>query len=143
MELITEGIVLFDVEATGKEDVIEQLADAMAADGRLVDRDQYVADVLKREEEFSTSIGFGVATPHAKADSVATPSLGYARLAKPMMWDEDEVDTIFQIAVPLADAGERHLQILAQISRHLIHADFRERLAAATTAAEVIALVNE
>lgn len=143
MELMSEALVLFDVKASKKEDVITALADAMAGDGRLNDRDQYVADVLKREEEFSTSIGFGVATPHAKADSVATPSLGYARLAEPMMWDDDEVDTIFQIAVPLADAGERHLQILAQISRHLIHADFRERLAAAKTAAEVIALVNE
>lgn len=143
MELIDEGLVTLGLEASTKEEVVNALADAMAAEGRLADRCGYVADVFKREEEFSTSIGFGVATPHAKSDNVKVASLAYARLAKPMTWGEDQVDSIFQIAVPMAEAGERHLQILAQISRHLIHEDFRERLSRAADPSEVIALLNE
>ena len=60
-----------------------------------------------------------------------------------MSWDGDEVSMIFQIAVPMADAGERHLQILASVSRHLIHEDFWERLASVKTPEEVIALMAE
>lgn len=143
MELIDEGLIILGLEASTKEEVVNALVSAMDAEGRLVDRAGYVADVFRREEEFSTSIGFGVATPHAKSDNVRVASLAYARLAKPMTWGEDEVDAIFQIAVPMADAGERHLQILAQISRHLIHEDFRERLAKVTSPSEVITLLNE
>lgn len=143
MELIDEGLVHLDVEASTKEEVISLLADSLDCEGRLEDRDQYVLDVLDREKEFSTSIGFGVATPHAKADSVRVASLGFARLARPLLWGEDEVSMVFQIAVPLAEAGERHLQILASISRRLIHEDFRTRLAAAKTAKEVLELLAE
>lgn len=143
MELIDEGLVRLNVEASTKEEVIGLLADAMDGEGRLLDRDQYVADVFAREEEFTTSIGFSVATPHAKSDSVKVASLAYAKLSHPMTWSDDEVSMIFQIAVPLAEAGERHLQILASISRHLIHKDFRERLSGAQTAAEVLELMSE
>jgi PTS system fructose-specific IIA component len=143
MELMSEALVLLDRDCSTKEEVVNAIADAMEADGRLIDRDGYVRDVFKREEEFSTSIGFGVATPHAKSDTVRVASLAYMRLVHPMTWGEDEVDTIFQIAVPMADAGERHLQILASVSRHLIHEEFRAKLAAAKTPAEVIALMDE
>ena len=143
MELIDEQLVVLDADCTTKEEVVNLMADAMDGVGRLCDRDAYVSDVFKREEEFSTSIGFGVATPHAKSDAVRVASLGFVRLAKPMSWDGDEVSMIFQIAVPMADAGERHLQILASVSRHLIHEDFRERLASVKTPEEVIALMAE
>jgi fructose-specific phosphotransferase system IIA component len=143
MNLIDTNLVMFDVPAKTKEEVIRTIAEAMDKDGRLLDVDGYIADVFAREEEFTTSIGFGVATPHAKSEHVAEPSLGYMRLREPMYWGEDQVDTIFQIAVPKESAEELHLKILANVSRHLIHEDFRERLSRAQDPNEVIAMLNE
>lgn len=144
MELMTKGIVLFDVEASTKEDIISKMAQAMDAEGRLNDRENYIADVLKREDEFSTAVGFLVATPHAKSTSVKCASLGFMHLAKRIQWDEDEeVELVFQIAVPEAEAGNRHLEILANVSRHLLHEEFREQLMKAASAEEVIRLMEE
>ena len=142
MDLMSASTVVLDAACKTKEDVVALMADAMDADGRLVDRDAYVGAVFQREEEFSTAIGFGVATPHAKTDAVRVASLGFVRLAEPMPWDGEEVSMVFQIAVPMADAGDRHLQIMAQVSRHLIHEDFRQRLASAQTPEEVVALMG-
>ncbi|MBY4797213.1 fructose PTS transporter subunit IIA [Collinsella sp. AGMB00827] len=142
MELMTPDLVLFDLQATSKEDVIRALAHAMDASNRLSDLEAYVADVFAREAMGTTALGFRVATPHAKSEAVSVASLGFAHLAHPIDWDGEQVDLVFQIAVPLAEAGDRHLVILAQLARQLIHADFRERLASTSAPAEVVDLVG-
>ena len=48
-ELIANDIILFDLEAETKQEIIEKLTDAMDKDGRLEDKDKYMADVLARE----------------------------------------------------------------------------------------------
>ena len=85
-ELIANDIILFDLEAETKQEIIEKLTDAMDKDGRLEDKDKYMADVLAREESSSTAIGFETATPHAKSTSVKEPSLAFARLKHPIKW---------------------------------------------------------
>lgn len=142
MELMNPGLVLFGLEAADKGDVIRALADAMQAAGRLSNRDEYIGDVLAREAAGSTALGFRVATPHAKSSAVQVASLAFARLDHPIDWDGEQVDLVFQIAVPIAEAGDRHLVILAQLARKLIHADFRESLAGSETPEQVIDLVD-
>ena len=111
----------------------------MDKDDRLIDKEGYVADVLAREASSSTAVGFSVATPHSKSVHVKEPSLAFVRLAKPMKWDDsEEVDMVFQIGVPSPGQGDRHLEILAGLFRKVMHDDFREQLANAKTADEVI-----
>lgn len=117
MELMNEGLIVFDKEA-------------------------YVADVLKREEGAPTSIGFLIATPHAKSVHVKEPSLAFARLKDPVQWADEEVQMVFQIAVPDPEQGDRHLEILAKLSRKIIHDDFRDQLMKVTKEKEVLELVQ-
>ena len=142
-ELMNEAIVMFDVEANSAEEVIRLIADAMDKDDRLIDKEGYVADVLAREASSSTAVGFSVATHHSKSVHVKEPSLAFVRLAKPMKWDDsEEVDMVFQIGVPSPGQGDRHLEILAGLFRKVMHDDFREQLANAKTADEVINLIG-
>lgn len=141
-ELINNKIVLFDVEAVNKEEVIRLIAEAMDKDGRLIDQEGYIEDVLKREATSSTAIGFSTATPHAKSVSVKEPSLAFVRLKNPMKWDDEEVTMIFQIAVPSPGQGDRHLEILAQLFRNLVYDEFRDKLCAAKNQQEVVDLLK-
>ncbi|MFQ9516272.1 MAG: PTS sugar transporter subunit IIA [Eubacterium sp.] len=142
-ELMSNEIVMFDVEADSAEEVIRMIADAMEADHRLIDKEGYIADVMKREESSSTAVGFSVATPHSKSVHVKEPSLAFARLKKKMKWiDSEEVEIIFQIGVPSPGTGDRHLEILAGLFRKIMHDDFREQLAKAETADEIIRLIG-
>lgn len=142
-ELINTNIVLFDVDATEKEQVIRLIADAMDKDGRIIDKEGYIQDVLKREATSSTAIGFSTATPHAKSVSVKEPSLAFIRLKNPMQWDEEEVTMVFQIAVPSPGQGDRHLEILAKLFRNLVYDEFRDKLSAAKSEQEIVDLLKE
>lgn len=142
-ELMSKEIVMFDVEAGSAEEVIRIIADAMEADGRLIDKEGYIADVMKREASSSTAVGFSVATPHSKSTHVQEPSLAFVRLKNKIKWDDTEdVDMVFQIGVPSPGQGDRHLEILAGLFRKIVHDDFREQLAALKTADEVINLIG-
>lgn len=46
---MSKEIVMFDVDAKDRNEVINLIADAMDKDGRLIDKEGYVADVMKRE----------------------------------------------------------------------------------------------
>lgn len=142
MELMNEGLVVFDLEAGSKEEVVTKIAEVMDRQGRLRDKEGYVADVIKREEGAPTSIGFLIATPHAKSIHVKEPSLAVARLKEPVQWADEQVQIVFQIAVPDPGQGEKHLEILAGISRKIIHDDFRESLMKAENENQVLELVQ-
>lgn len=142
MELMNEKLVLFDLEAESKEEVVAEIAGRMEVQGRLKDKKGYVIDVLKREEGAPTSIGFLIATPHAKSVHVKESSLAFARLKKPIEWEGEDVQLVFQIAVPDPGQGEKHLEILAKLSRKIIHEDFRESLMKAANEKEILSLVS-
>lgn len=127
-ELINLNLVQFDVEANSADEVIEYVADLLEEDGRLLDKEQYIADVKKREASDSTVIGFGAATPHAKSMGVQDASLTFIRLKNPIQWAGEEVSMVFQIAASAEGQVERHLEILAQLFRKLIYDDFRDQL---------------
>ena len=135
-DLMSKEIVMFDVDAKDRDEVINLIADA-------IDKEGYVADVMKREAGSSTAVGFSVATPHSKSVHVKEPSLAFVRLSHPMKWDDsEEVELVFQIGVPSPGQGDRHLEILAGLFRKVMHDDFREKLFSAKTADEVIELIG-
>lgn len=142
-ELINKNLVVFDAKAETAEDVIKMIAGLMEKEDRLTDIEGYIADVFKREKSSSTAIGFCVATPHAKSEHVKEPTLAFVRLKNKIKWDGVEsAQMIFQIGVPSPGQGNRHLEILAALFRKIIHDDFREKLAAANSAEEVIELIG-
>lgn len=128
-KLISRDMIVLDMEASSKDEVIEKLARIIEKQGRLIDFDEYLAQVHRREEEFPTSVGFGVSIPHGKCEAVRDAAVAFARLKNPVQWSADEeVRYVFLLAVPEKEAGNTHLQILAQLSRKIMREEFRERL---------------
>jgi PTS system fructose-specific IIA component len=120
-KIITETLIGLDIELPDKAAVIEQVANLLAADGRLTDRELYIKDVYAREEIVPTGIGNLIAIPHARSAGVATPSLVFVRLTEPIRWnDEEEARLIFGIAVPEANVDNLHLKILSNVAKKLL-----------------------
>lgn len=141
--LIEKDLIILNLEETNKEDVIKKLAALADAKGRVSDLEAYVKAVLKREEEYSTAVGFGVAIPHGKTDAISKPVLMYGRV-KGIDWkalDNEPVYNVFMIGVPESDAGNVHLKILAKLSRKLMKEDFREALREASSEDQLIELL--
>lgn len=129
-EMFSSSRTIFDMKAKTKAEAINELIEVLAADGKITDKEVFTQAVLKREEEFSTGIGFGIAIPHGKSNAVTTASIVFGRSKTGVDYesmDEKPAYLFFLIAVP-EKSDDTHLRALGEISRRLMHADIREKL---------------
>ncbi len=139
-QLLTPELILFDLKSTAKAEVLSELVTVLDNAGYLSDRAQFEAAAWKREQEYSTGIGMGIAIPHAKDASVRKAALVFGRSvggADYQSMDGTPSHLFFLIAVP-ADANDTHLAILSHLSRRLMHQAVRDRLMSASSYADVI-----
>ncbi|KRQ86156.1 PTS system fructose-specific EIIABC component [Caloramator mitchellensis] len=142
--MFSENRMSFNLKAKTKADVLEELISILDNDGKLKNKEAFIKAVLKREEEFSTGIGMGIAIPHGKDSSVIEPCLTFG-ISKEGI-DFDSLDgkpahIFFLISVP-EESSDTHLQILSYVSRKLMHEDVRQRLLNAMTFEEVVNAFN-
>lgn len=143
---LTERTVRPRLVASGKEAAIREMAELLAASGKVTDVEGLVRAALAREELGTTGLGEEIAVPHAKTDAVSAPVVGFARSAEGVEWgalDGTRARLVFMIAVPVADAGDEHLRLLAMLSRKLMDPAFRERLLAAEERGEIVEALRE
>ncbi|MDD6467377.1 MAG: PTS sugar transporter subunit IIA [Erysipelotrichaceae bacterium] len=128
MDLINDNLILLNSDCSNKDETITLLANTLNEQNRLFDKDQYIKDVYNREEELPTSMGLGIAIPHAQSIGVSKTSLVFIRTKSPILWNNDEVRMIFGIAVPKENKDNEHLKILSKLARKLMDEDFRAQL---------------
>lgn len=144
-ELLREENMTLKLQATERVEAIKELAELLYNSGSISDKEEILQAALKREEEFSTGIGFMVAIPHAKSRCVEKASIAYGFSEQGVEWpSEDDVNPkmIFFIVVPETALND-HLRLLAQIARKLIHSEVREKIINARTYEEVITAFDD
>lgn len=130
-KLLSENCIVFDINAAEKNDVLMTLVKELHVAGKITDVKEFYEDVLAREAIAPTFVGFDMGLPHGKTDHVLEASVCFGRTKNPVVWNEDGGDTadlIIMIAVPVSEAGDTHMKILANLSRKLMHEEFRESL---------------
>jgi len=143
-KVITADLIELDVELHNKFDVINYIVKKMDVLHRTTDKSKLLEDIFLREKEGPTSMGLGVAIPHAQTDSVTAPSVIFIRLKKDIDWNDDSnIRLIFGICVPTSNSDNQHLKILAKISRNLLNEDFRSQLLTANTSEECEKILNK
>lgn len=148
MSIVTAETIILKLDARDKQDALKQLAQRIDKAGRLTDGglESFMQALIKRESEFSTAVGYDYAIPHGKSDAVSAPAVAFARLTRPLLWDEEEEDwakNLFMIAVPAASAGDEHMKILTRLATAIIDDDFREKIDRANDESEIISIINE
>ena len=145
-DLLNPKSIALGVSApASKEAAIRLLADYMEKGGNLSDKEQYIRDVLTREESGTTGLGDGIATPHAKSDGVK--AAGLAAMTVPDGMDFAAMDgnpsrLFFMIAAPNG-ANDEHLAILSKLATMIMDPDFKEALIAAKTVEEFRRLIDD
>ena len=125
-----ESIALGIAPLASKEEAIRLLADCMEKGGNLSDKEQYIKDVLAREESGTTGLGDGIATPHAKSAGVTAAGLAAMTIPEGMDFaamDGNPSRLFFMIAAPDA-ANDEHIQILSKLATMIMDPDFKEAL---------------
>lgn len=143
-DLITADLVLLD-ENLGETrfDVIAKLAQAVINAGRATDFEQLYAAAEARESKTDTGIPGGIAIPHCRSAAVTEPTLAMARPNPAVSFGAKDgpADLIFFIAAP-DGADQAHLKLLSTLARSLMKKSFTASLREASSAEEIVELVN-
>lgn len=142
MALMTEKLVVLNLDSADRHTATRILAQALADEGRVSDLDGFIADVRKREEQMATGLPGGIGIPHARSAHVTEPSLAFGRAPEGIDWGAEDgpAKLIFLIAAP-EGGDDDHLRILASLARRLMRTEFRESLLNAPDAAAVVDVV--
>ena len=138
--LLAEQAVRFGVTASDRYDAVRQCGELLVEIGAVTE--DYVPAMREREDEISTHIGAGVAIPHSTAAGkkhVRRDALAVLALASPVDWGDGQQ---VSLCVAIAALGDRHLDILAELAEVLMDPARAEQLHKATTANEVIRLLQ-
>lgn len=126
--MFDNNLAYVNKQFSNKFEVINFLCKKAYEAGKLTEIKKFECSVLKREDEFSTAIGYEVAIPHGSSDTVNESFVAVATLKENMKWGEEKVKMIFMIGVPESKRTMEHLKILAWLSKNLMHEDFREKI---------------
>jgi PTS system fructose-specific IIA component len=143
-DLIATELVDLDLVEPDRHAATRSLAERMAKAGRVTDLETFLADVRAREEQMPIGLEGGIGIPHARSAAVTAPTLGFGRSSSGIDWGASDgpANLIFLIAAP-AGGGSEHMTILAALARRLVRQSFKQALQSATSADDVVALINK
>lgn len=144
-ELLHPDRVSIAVTASDKEAVLRALAGLLVMPELKVNEESLYDVLIERERLASTGVGSGVAIPHGRFDGV--DELRAAAIISPGGVDFDAVDAL-PVRILIAIVGPRsmpqkHLAVLAGVSRVLRNDAVRDALMAARSDAEAYRILVE
>ena len=140
-DVLNKNVMLFDLQATDKEGVINEMVQSLVDNGVVTDFDTFKAGIMNREAQTSTGLGDGIAMPHSKNEAVKEATVLFAKSNKGVDYaslDGQPTDLFFMIAAP-EGANDTHLAALAELSKYLMKPGFADKLCQASTPDQVIA----
>ena len=144
-DILSEELVLSDLQATTKTDVLVELANAVVRHHPELDGVRLVAALEERERLNSTALGDGVAIPHGKLPGIRRVIAAFARSRRGV--DFQSIDGkpthLFFLLVAPEDSAGAHLKALARISRLLKDPAFRAHLLEAPDAKALWTIIRD
>lgn len=145
--LLSEELVLLGSTSQTKEEVIQEMVDALYISGRTDDRHLLEEALWAREADYSTGLGHGFATPHCKTGAVNANSICVLRLNESVNWDSvhgERVSMVVLLALRDSESADTtHMQVFSALARSLMNHDFRQRLLTFETAGQVTTYLAE
>ncbi len=140
-DVLNKNVMLFDLQATDKEGVINEMIQSLVDNGVVTDFETFKAGIMNREAQTSTGLGDGIAMPHSKNEAVKEATVLFAKSNKGVDYaslDGQPTDLFFMIAAP-EGANDTHLAALAELSKYLMKPGFADKLRQASTPDQGIA----
>ena len=122
-----------------KKSILEKVSDLLSKSSGVC-RNDIFKKLYEREKLGSTSIGKGVAIPHARVQDIEYPFISIITLDEPVEFDNIDsldVDIIVSIIVP-EENYSNHLELLAYLSNKLDDPDVRKKLRQARNSSQII-----
>jgi PTS system nitrogen regulatory IIA component len=122
------ALCLTGVTVQNKDRLFHRFAKLLSKKNKSISTDEVLHRLSARERQAPTSVGGGVAIPHAFLSDLDTPMLGALSLKRAVQYDGasgDKVKTVFFLLGD-EDQPKRHISMLARIARLCSSPDFLE-----------------
>lgn len=141
--LLPASNIALDLDVATKSRLFEAAGALFAASSGL-DAGTIAASLSAREKLGSTGLGQGIAIPHGRIKGLAEARGAFLRLKSPVAFDAPDGKPVTQVFVLLVpeQATDLHLQLLSELAQMFSERSFRDQLAAATNAADLVALFS-
>ena len=138
-EVLNPSVIVPDLSAQSKEEIIDELLSLFKNDKRIIDIDEVKNSVLEREKIMSTGVGHGFGIPHCKTNKVSAILAAFGKTKKPIDFDAldgNPVELVF-LLIGKDDLVAPHIKLLSRISLLMNKKEVREKLKLAKTANEI------
>ena len=134
---------VLSLETTDFRELYEELAGRLATADPVLTKELLLGEVLDRELSVPTTLGHGVALPHAKIEGISRTccAIGLLRNGIEMGTEEEPIRVVFMLVSP-KDKPEMHLAVLGEIARLCADVEVRNQLINCTDPQEVLPLVR-
>jgi len=144
-ELLPAANVILDADVADKPQLFATVGALFAAGAAPLSAATVAHSLAAREKLGSTGLGQGIAIPHGRLRGLKDARGAFLRLLHPIAFDAPDSKPVSQVFVLLVPehATDQHLQLLSELAQMFSERTFRDRLAGATDARELCALIGE
>jgi PTS system nitrogen regulatory IIA component len=138
-EYLDATLCLSNIGVQNKERLFQRFIKLLVKRNKSVSAETLLERMMKRERQSPTSVGGGVAIPHAFVPDLDRPVIGVLLLKRSILYgptNEDRVKTVFFLVGKEA-APEHHLPLLARIARLCSTPEFLDVLGKAKSGRDV------
>jgi mannitol/fructose-specific phosphotransferase system IIA component (Ntr-type) len=145
LAIITADTIIINLKSKTKETAINELLDMLAAQGKLLNQDIALKDLLDREQAMSTGIPNGIAIPRAKTSAVQelTIAIGIKKSGLDCDSPLDDKTRIIILSLAPPDKSKLLYEFLIAITAALSDDTLQSKILAAKTAVEVADLLRQ
>jgi mannitol/fructose-specific phosphotransferase system IIA component (Ntr-type) len=143
-ELLQSGQILLDLKESKRTAAIHEVAALLEQDEGVINFKGFYDELLARERVEATSLGNGVAFPHARTDHVKRLVLAVGRSVEGVTFETggEKIHFIFVIGTPRRMVTE-YLALVGAMARLLRNEEVRLKLLSARTPEEFLAALSE
>ncbi|MCJ7525769.1 MAG: PTS sugar transporter subunit IIA, partial [Candidatus Aminicenantes bacterium] len=134
-DYMDKKLIFLDLHAHSKEEALAEIVKRMKENNAIKNESDLLQEINNRETQGGTSLGNGVAIPHARLKSLDKIVVAMARLSAGIDFgieDHEPVSLIFILITPTDRAGE-YLKVLAKLSKFLKERELLKQLFATDT----------
>lgn len=136
---------VISLETAEKKQVIDMLADLLARDPVVKDKELMKQAIWEREKQLSTGIGDGIAIPHARTKAVSDFAVAMARIEAGVEFDavdKKPVHLVFMI-VASDKQDKTYIQLLSRLMLRMKNTELVQKLLQAKGTEELYRILVE
>ena len=132
------------LESKNKYDAIEELASVFDGTEICTDVLSLIQALKEREDIMSTGIGFGIAIPHAKIDSIKEMSFAIGISKKGIEFDSLDGEPVYLVILVAAGKKQHkeYLRLLSQIMAILKKDNIKDKIISSESPEDIINYMN-